>query len=75
MPRPCSGETKVPPKALVEPASGHIIVQGGVSTVVGVASCGIPGELLPGSWPKPSSGKVEFSPEVKADFRQGGVPS
>jgi hypothetical protein len=46
--RPGSGETEVPPEALVEPASGHAIVQGGVNTVAGVASCGIREELLPG---------------------------
>jgi hypothetical protein len=47
-PRPGSGEMDVPPEALVEPTSGHATVHGKVSTVVGVASCGIHGELLPG---------------------------
>jgi hypothetical protein len=46
-PRPSSGETEVPPEALAEPASRHAVVQGGGSTVAGVASCGIHGELLP----------------------------
>jgi hypothetical protein len=32
-PRPGSGETKISPKALVEPALGHVVVQRGVSTV------------------------------------------
>jgi hypothetical protein len=41
------GETEVPPETLVEPASGHAVVQGGVNIVAGVASCGICGELLP----------------------------
>jgi hypothetical protein len=60
-----SGETEVPPEALVEPASRHAVVQGGLSSVVRVASCGIRGELLPGSWPKPSSGEAEFSPRLR----------
>jgi hypothetical protein len=47
-PRPGSGETEVPPEALAEPASGRADVQGGVNIVVGVASCGIRGEWLPG---------------------------
>jgi hypothetical protein len=46
MPRPSSSETEVPPEALVEPASVHVVVKGGVSTVVGVTSCEIHGQLL-----------------------------
>jgi hypothetical protein len=45
--RPSSGKTKVPLEALAELALGHAVVQGGGSTVVGVASCKIRGELLP----------------------------
>jgi hypothetical protein len=56
---------EVPPEALVEPASGHAVVQGGVSSVVRVASCGIHGKLLPESWPKSSSGEAEFSPRLR----------
>jgi hypothetical protein len=59
-PRPDSGVMDVPPEALVKPTSGHAAVQGKVSTVVGVASCGIHGELLPGSWPKPRLGEAEI---------------
>jgi hypothetical protein len=32
-PRPGSGETEISPEALVEPPSGHAVVEGGVSTV------------------------------------------
>jgi hypothetical protein len=40
-PRLGSGETEVPPEALHEPATRHAVMQGVVSTIVGVASCGI----------------------------------
>lgn len=59
------GETEVSPEALVEPASGLAVMQGGVSTVVEVDSCGICGELLSGQLPKPSSGDAEFSPRLR----------
>jgi hypothetical protein len=36
---------------------------------------GFTGSRCRGSWSKPSSGEVEFSPEVEADFGRGGVPS
>jgi hypothetical protein len=42
------GETEVPPEALVEPASEHAVIQGGVSIVVGVTFCEIHGESLLG---------------------------
>jgi hypothetical protein len=73
--RPGSGKTKVPPEALVEPASGHAVVQGGVSIVVGVATYGIHGELLPGQLAEAELGRSGVFFEVKADFGRGGVPS
>ena len=33
-------------EAMTEPALGHAVMQGGVSTVVGVTSCEIHGQLL-----------------------------
>ena len=74
-PRPGSGETEVPLEALVDPASGHAVVQGGVSVVVGVASCGICGELLPGRLAEAELGRGGVFFGAEADFGRGGVPS
>jgi hypothetical protein len=74
-PRPGSGETKVPPKALVKPASGHAVIQGGVSTVVGVASYRIRGELLPRQLVKAEVERGVVFSKVEADLKQGRVPS
>jgi hypothetical protein len=75
-PTQSSGEAEVPPKALVEPASGHAAVQGGGSTIVEVSSCEIRGELLLGqlaevelergrvfSEAEVDSGEAQFSPK------------
>jgi hypothetical protein len=76
-PRLGSGEADAPPEALAEPASGHAVVHGGVNTVVRVAFCGIRGELLAccrGSWSKPSSGVVEFSPRLRSTLGEAEFP-
>jgi hypothetical protein len=44
---------------MAEPAPGHAVMQGGVSIVVGVASCGIYGELLPGQLTEAELGRDE----------------
>jgi hypothetical protein len=73
-PRPGSGETEVPPEALVEPISGHTVVRGGGNIIVGVALCGIRGEWLLGGWPNPSSGETEFSPRLRATSVEAEFP-
>jgi hypothetical protein len=74
-PRPGSGETEVPHDALVEPASGHAVVQGGVSTVVGVASYWICGELLPGQLDEVELERGRVFSKVEANFGRGGISS
>jgi hypothetical protein len=55
-------------------SSGHVVIQGGVIIVVGVASCEIQ-ELLPGQFAETEfMGGGVFS-EVETDFGRGGVPS
>jgi hypothetical protein len=73
--RPGPGEMEVPPEALVVPASGHAFIQGGVSIVVGMASCEIHVELLPGRSTKAELRRGEVFSEAEVDFRRGGVPS
>jgi hypothetical protein len=74
-PRPCSGEAKSPPKAMVGPMMGHAVMKGVVRTFARVASYEIRGELLQGSWPRPSSGEAEFSLEAEVVFGRDGVLS
>jgi hypothetical protein len=76
--RPSSGETEVPPEALSEPASGHAAVQGGGSTVVGVASyviCG-GGGIVVGAVTEAELGRGRVFSKVEARLRarQNSLP-
>jgi hypothetical protein len=88
--RPCSGEAKVPPVAMVGPTPGHAIMLGVVRTVTRVASYGIRVELVATARAvgrgraqvrqsllprqEQSSGEAEFSPEGEAMLRHVHVP-
>jgi hypothetical protein len=73
-PRPGSGETEVPPEALVELASGRTIIWEEVAQLSEWPPPGFTGSCCRGDWPKPSSGEAEFSLRLRSTSGEAEFP-
>jgi hypothetical protein len=76
-PRAYSGEMETSPETEVGSAHGHVAMLGVVTTIVGVASCGIRGELVAFNVPLPGQlaetelgrGGVSYRGRLRARLR------